>query len=319
VGFCGLSHNRLVLLAYIDEVGETGAFVSRDRSRYNTSPAFGYAGFIVPALKARMFGRIFTERKREIFRKDIEEAEHPGRWERKGSEIFRPNTLERYGNQVRVFNGLANRLRRECGGWLFYYADEKPLGTPKQTQLDTNARETLAMRETLNRLARHADSQDSNVLVMIDQINEKTRAERLPKMYSHILGRAAGYPEMKRIIEPPMHVDSQLSPNIQFADWVAACVTRAIEYQLIKDSLYRWVATCKELNSVRGGFTVESKIHLWKRSLADLNHTEIFRHERPLYPRTAGHLIGDRNPEMFRRIKAAAERASARQATRQPG
>jgi capsular polysaccharide biosynthesis protein len=70
----------------------------------------------VPALKARAFGRIFTERKREIFRKDIGEAEHPGRWERKGSEIFRPNTLERYGNQVRVFNGLVSRLRREVLG-----------------------------------------------------------------------------------------------------------------------------------------------------------------------------------------------------------
>ncbi|GAB7143014.1 hypothetical protein LRC484719_16020 [Mycobacterium riyadhense] len=134
-------------------------------------------------------------------------------------------------------------------------------------------------------------------------------------MYSHILGRAADYPEMKRIIEPPMHVDSQLSSNIQFADWVAACVTRAIEYQLIKDSPYKWVATCKELNAVRGGFTSESKIHVWKRDLADLDHTEIFRDERPLYPKAAGHLIGDRNPEVFHKIKAAAERASARQTT----
>ncbi|MCV7199861.1 DUF3800 domain-containing protein [Mycobacterium angelicum] len=305
-----------MLLAYIDEVGETGAFVSRDHNRFNTSPAFGYAGFIVPATKARTFGRIFTERKREIFAKEIAEAEHPGRWERKGSEIFRPKSLELYDNQVRVFNGLVQRLRRECGGWLFYYANEKPLGTPKQTRLDTDERETHAMREALNRIARHADSQDANVLVMIDQINEKTRAERLPRMYSHILGRAADFPEMKRIIEPPMHVDSQLSSNIQFADWVAACVTRAIEYQLIRDSPYRWVATCKELQAVRGSFTNESKVHLWKRSLADLNHVEIFRGERPLHPRTAGHLIGDRDPEIFRRIKAAAERASAKQATK---
>lgn len=40
-----------MLLAYIDEVDETGAFVSRDHSRYKTSPAFGYAGF------ASMWGR----------------------------------------------------------------------------------------------------------------------------------------------------------------------------------------------------------------------------------------------------------------------
>lgn len=73
------------------------------------------------------------------------------------------------------------------------------------------------MQETLNRIARCADRQDQHVMVVIDQINEKTRAERLPNMYGHILGRAKDFPEMRRIIEPPMHVDSQLSANIQFA------------------------------------------------------------------------------------------------------
>lgn len=42
-----------MLLAYIDEIGETGAFISRDHPRFNTSPAFGYAGFVVPAEHAR--------------------------------------------------------------------------------------------------------------------------------------------------------------------------------------------------------------------------------------------------------------------------
>jgi len=48
-----------VLLAYIDEIGETGAFVARDHPRFNTSPAFGYAGFILPAANARTFGATF--------------------------------------------------------------------------------------------------------------------------------------------------------------------------------------------------------------------------------------------------------------------
>ena len=74
------------------------------------------------------------------------------------------------------------------------------------------------MREALNRVARHADSHGSNVMVIIDQINEKARAARLPIMYSHVLGRAVEFPEMRRIIEPPMHIDSVLSANIQFTD-----------------------------------------------------------------------------------------------------
>lgn len=301
-----------MLLAYIDEIGETGAFVARDHHRFNTSPAFGYAGLVLPADNARKFGQIFTLKKREIFKTEIEHAEHPGRWERKGASIFRPDTFDTYPQQIRVFNHLVRSVRN-LDGALFYYADEKPLGTPKQTALDTDARETAAMREALNRIARYAEYKGSNVMVMIDQINERTRAARLPAMYEHILGRANGYPEMKRIIEPPMHIDSVLSSNIQFSDWIAACVTRAIEYQLIKESPYRWVTGDSALPSVRGAFTHESKIHLWQRDLSDLNHSDIFRSDRPLHPEATGQLVGDRIPgDAYRRMKAAAERARSR-------
>ena len=196
---------------------------------------------------------------------------------------------------------------------MFFYADEKPIGTPKQTQLDTDAREVAAMRETLNRIARYAERKNSNVLVMIDQINEKTRAARLPVMYGHVFGRATDYPEMKRIVEPPMHIDSVLSSNIQFADWIAACATRAIDYQLIRDSPYEWVASSDKLGGVRGAFTWQSKLHLWHRDVGDMNHSEIFRAARPLYPQASGHLVGDgMDPAALRRLRAVAEKAAPR-------
>ena len=37
-----------MLIAYIDEVGEAGAFISKDHRRFKISPVFGYAGFVVP-------------------------------------------------------------------------------------------------------------------------------------------------------------------------------------------------------------------------------------------------------------------------------
>ena len=36
-----------MLIAYIDEVGEPGAFVSYDQAKFTTSPVFGYAGFVI--------------------------------------------------------------------------------------------------------------------------------------------------------------------------------------------------------------------------------------------------------------------------------
>lgn len=311
MGFCvgGVGQTDPVHLAYIDEIGETGAFVARDHPRFSTSPAFGYAGFVIPADRARAFGAVFQREKKVLYREEIARAPHPGRWERKGANVFRPDTPDRYPAQLRVFNGLVRRVR-EAGGHLFSYADEKPIGTPRQTALDVTERETHAMRETLNRLARHADAAARDVLVVIDQVNETTRRARVPAMYSHILGRAAEFPEMRRIIEPPMHVDSVLSANIQFADWVAACVTRAIDYQLIQDSRYGWVARTSTAGAVRGAFTQESKLHLWNRSVPDIHHSDLFRSARSVHPEARGHLVGGSvDPVVFRRIKAAAERA----------
>ncbi|MGB3375026.1 MAG: DUF3800 domain-containing protein [Microbacterium sp.] len=297
-----------MLLAYLDEIGETGAFVSRADARYNTSPAFGYAGYVVNEGEARAFGQAFTEQKRKVFATEIAANSRPAQWERKGSDLFRASTIDRYPQQIRVFNGLVRRLR-SFGGHLFYYADEKQIGSPKQTSLDTVARESSAMKETLNRLARHADESGENLLVMMDQINEKQRVERMPAMYAHMFGRSGQFEEMKRIVEPPMHIDSAVSANIQFADWVAACVSRAIDYQLIENSGHAWISG-NAVDAVRGAFTHESKVHLWHRAVDDLHHSTLFRHERPLFPKVSGARLGATvDPIIVRKMKAAAERA----------
>lgn len=304
-----------MLLAYIDEIGETGAFVSKTDARFKTSPAFGYAGFVIPAESARKFGSIFVQEKRSLFATDLVGVENPGRWERKGADIFRPSTHENYPQQLRVFNGLV-KCAVDLGASLFYYADEKPLGTPKQTQLDTEARETAAMRETLNRLCSHADHGEQNLMVLIDQINESQRAKRLPNMYGHILSRTADRQEMRRIIEPPMHVDSTLSANIQFADWIAAAMTRAIEYQLIENSPYDWIPS--RLAPLRKSFTYESKLHLNQRAIVDLNNRDILDVKRPVFPPIAGQrLSASVDPAILRKIYGAAQSApsSAKQLT----
>lgn len=300
-----------MLLAYIDETGEPDAFVSPEHHRYNTSAAFGYAGFLIPETSAREFGAHFQKEKRTLFASEITDTHHPGRWERKGASIFRPSTPEKYPQQLRVFNALVKHLRN-LGGYLFYYADEKPVGTPKQTSLDTSERESQAMKETLNRLARHADQHCSNILALIDQINEKDRIDRLPRMYSHIFGRAGAHPEMRRIIEPPMHIDSKLSAGIQFADWVAACITRGIDYQLIRSSRHKWIsdATSNDglLRDVRRAFTHESKLHLHQRNIGDIHHSEIFNRRRSLHPSPQGHLLGESiDPDTARKIRGIAE------------
>lgn len=99
-----------MLLAYIDEIGEPGAFVSQDHPRYKTSPGFGYAGFVIPEEHVREFGAIFTSQKRNRFAgkaqgQDIKYLEV------KGSELFRvdtpsknPEHLRTHESKVHLFN-----------------------------------------------------------------------------------------------------------------------------------------------------------------------------------------------------------------------
>lgn len=300
-----------MLLAYIDEVGEAGAFVSREHKKFNTSPAFGYAGFILPAKNARAFSQYFTHEKRTLFSDAYKRAENQGRWEVKGSDVFRPNTYKQFPENIRVFRGLVSSLRRHKGQ-LFYYVREKPIGTPKQTTLDLSERQRQAMFETLNRIARFADSQNDEVLVLFDGVNENQRLEQLGSAYAHIYSRAAEYPEMSRLVEPPMHVDSAYSSNVQFADWVAALVNRAVDWQLIPDSRYEWVTMEESTKGVFGSFTYESKLALEDaRGLSDLNRSEILKKDRPvLHPNGSGSIGSRIGIANALRIKAAAERAA---------
>ena len=301
-----------MLLAYIDEIGEPGAFVSKDHPRFKTSPVFGYAGFIIDESKARDFGQHFTYEKRKMFKKKIEQAEHAGRWEAKGADLFRPHTPEKATHHLRLMRGLVNYLAN-CDGKLFYYVDEKPNGTPGQTRkYPPEDREKSALFESLNRLCRYADEEGKSLMVMVDQINEKTRRARVAESYAHVFSRSSDKPEMKRLAEPPMHIDSVLSANIQFADWVAAAIGRAIDRQLIENSDFMWVPKWWG-DAFSGNFTHESKVHLWHRSIPDLHHADIMNSVRPMYPLSSGYRLGSSMPQdAVNKMRAAAERSHLR-------
>lgn len=295
-----------MLLAYLDEIGEPGAFIAKDHPRFNTSPAFGYAGFVLPEESARLLGQEFTHQKRTLFKDELE-GSPAARFERKGSDLFRPNTPERNLQYIRVMSGLIKKLT-QLGGHVFYYADEKPLGTPKQTQADFSARQRGALKETLNRICTYAHENDSSVMVMIDQVNEKTRKSHVADSYAHIFSRSAAREEMRRLIEPPMHIDSELSSNIQFADWVAAAISRAIEYQLLEQSQFGWVSS-HWYDIWRGSFTYESKLHLHFRSCDDIVHSNLFSKARPLYPIIDGQRLGaSMSQETIRRLRGMTHR-----------
>lgn len=305
----GSTHSRkipIVLLAYIDEVGDFGAYRSPDDPKYRGFPACGYGGFVIDESEARNLGAYFTIQKRRLFSKEMANAANPVTWEKKGADIFRPQSPTRAENQVRVYLSILRELRR-LGGQVFYYVNEKPIGSPRQVRWVRGEWERDALQETLNRLARHAEYEDSQLLVIADNIEEKTRRERTHEMYRHIYGRASSNPEMKRLVEPPMHVDSALSSNIQLADWIATWLRRLVDYQLLRESQYKWVIQDPWVPHIERLFTYESKLHLYERSVDDLNHSGILRPQRRLHPTPDGQLFADSvDPDIGRKMRGIA-------------
>lgn len=287
-----------VLVAYIDEIGEPGAFVSKEHKRFKTSPAFGYAGFVIDESRIRDFGALFVREKGTLFAGQIPEGEPIGRWERKGSDLFSRDAWERYPAQIRVFRGLVSQLKR-MGGKLFYYADEKQIGTENQVRFTREQREQHAMQEMVNRLCTHAYKEGRKLIILMDQVNEKQRREHVARMYAHIFSRSQERQEMLAAVEPPMHLDSELSSGIQFADWVAAAVSRAIDCQLIADSKFTWVGDAL-YRPMGGVFTHESKLHLFQRSVPDLRQRDIFSSSRPVI---AQPLAGRMSPDDIRKMQ----------------
>lgn len=114
---------------------------------------------------------------------------------------------------------------------------------------------------------------------------------------------------MVRAIEPPMHVDSELSAAIQFADWVAAVVSRAVEYQLLVDDGCSWVG--EALWPLRHRlFTKESKVRLLpQRSVDDLFTWDLLKRERPLEPAVARNM----DPEAAQKMEQIFQKGISRE------
>ena len=309
-----------MLIAYIDEVGEAGAFISKDHKRFNTSPVFGYAGFVIPEQHVHALSRDVAATKKKFYSFLYGEGtEEPGdyapTWERKGSDLLSKHAMGRAGRQEVVeLRSLLARIPSRYGGKLFYFVREKPIGSPGQVWGKDTGNSWEAMREertlaclgeAINRLCRHAEHEDQNILLFQDMINEKQRFHQVTRSYAHIYSRIKDHQEMLRILEAPAYIDSELSTNIQCADWVAALIGRACDYQLVLNSSYRWVAD-SFIADLRGGFTYESTLQFHRRSIDNIHHIRILDRARPHLDSLTG-----MSAENLSRLQLVHARASA--------
>lgn len=309
-----------MLIAYIDEVGEAGAFISKDHSNFNTSPAFGYAGFIIPERYVHDVSRDVATTKQRFYsllcgQGQEEAGKYVPTWERKGSELLNKHAMRRAGRQeVIELRSLLAKISSKYDGNLFYFVREKPIGSPGQvwgTNIDNNwyikreERTLECLSEAINRLCTYAENQDQNILLFQDMINENERFQQVKRSYAHIYSRIKEHQEMLRILEAPAYIDSKLSTNIQCADWIAALISRACDYQLIRDSSYKWVGDTF-FKHLHGKFTYESTLQFHRRSIPNIHNIKILDRNRPHFNTLTG-----MSPENLQRLQQVHAQASA--------
>lgn len=211
----------MLYVVYLDEFGHIGPYISTEHPQHNTHPVFGLGGFLVPYIEVRSFSSYFYQRKNELLRWEITRSgQHPAQWEKKGSNLYSIKNILKYPELRRTTFRLLNELTRR-GGAVFYVGIEKRRTI---TEHNPNGLYLSTLREAIKRIDQHCEQTNSHFLIVMDQheIRHKIVASASMEMFGEA-GR-------KRMIEPPIEVESHLYQTLQYADWICGLIGRLAQY-----------------------------------------------------------------------------------------
>jgi hypothetical protein len=207
-------------------MGHIGPFIARNHAQFKESPVFGLAGIVLPEEAVRPFSTFFLQLKEHMFGDEIAKSGRiSARWERGGGAIFTPKRLAQAPELKRAGFRLISRIR-ECGGTIFYYGKEK-----KRTAENLNGTGFYkhVFSKTILQLHELSDRTGENFLIVVDEHSD--RRQLMEAAEKTMFGK----PPARRLISPPFQVESDLSQNIQAADWIAAIVGRMWRYELERE------------------------------------------------------------------------------------
>lgn len=214
-----------VHFVYLDEFGHTGPFMSRTALKYNESPVFGLAGFILPHAAIRPIATKILRLKQFIFKNEIRRSGvRASHWEKKGTEIFTAKQLAKYPHFRSTGFRLLNYIR-DNGGKAFYYGREKLSGT---TDVDASGLYKTVLSHTIDKLERFSIENDTNFILVMDEnsVRKQLLVTSLQRMYD------SDDPAI-HMLSPPFEAESYVNQNIQAADWIAAIVGRLWAHEIL--------------------------------------------------------------------------------------
>lgn len=228
-----------MLIAYLDEFGHQGPFISHDHEKYNTHPCFGYAGYVLPAENVRKLGSHFKYVKEQLLAWEIEQSDiPPDQWEKKGSQLLTTKNISNYGNEI---NPSLSRIFRKLGdldGRIFFFGQQKRTGPVSVTKETSQERENHCLIQAISRLGRYASETGEELMVIMDATDTRNRERAVATLGATIYSRE--HKDTNSIIEIPLQTESHLYGTIQLADWTCALLARLTDYHFAQEREFSW-------------------------------------------------------------------------------
>jgi len=217
-------------IAYLDEFGHIGPFVSREHPQYNTSPIFGLGGFLLPSSKVRAFATWFYQLKCNLLQFEIErDGIAPYHWEKKGAALYTTTNVLKYRELRNATFRLMIRIERD-GGMVFYVGLQKT-HAPQSHNPKNLYRAVL--RESIKRIDQFCVARDAHFQIILDELKNQDdfRKQIVSEASMQMFGEAR-----TSMIEPPLQAESHLFQTLQCADWLCGLAGRLGCYQVLPDA-----------------------------------------------------------------------------------
>ncbi len=227
-------------LAYLDEFGHVGQYVSRTHAQFKTSPVFGLGGVLLPAEEVREFAIFFYQLKCQLLAWDIAN-ENPRnlpayQWEKKGSKLFTTRNVTQYRSLRQATFRLLNYIRK-IGGHVIYAGEHKTRSARQHYATATFKRQLLHAVRTIDRYCSKSDS--TFVLLLDEQRAGNEWRER--NVEACTLAMFEDVTEKCRcLIEPPLQGESHLFQTLQCADWICGLVGRLMALAVSPEEYPDW-------------------------------------------------------------------------------
>lgn len=227
-------------VAYLDEFGHVGPYVSRSHAQYKTSPVFGLGGMLIPAHEVREFAIHFYKLKSQLLAWDLKnknpEKLPAYQWEKKGSQLYTTRNVEQYKELRRSTFRLLSHIKT-IGGHVFYTGEHKTTTPSAHNSNETFKRQLL---QSVRKIDRFCALEGSTFILVLDEQKAGNEwRERNVEACTLAMFEDASE-KCRTMIEPPLQGESYLFQTLQCADWMCGLIGRLMALAVAPAEFEDW-------------------------------------------------------------------------------